>query len=205
MKQGQFITLMSESLGIEDKTIRMIVRILREAGLFTTGARGVNAPDITSLDAVRVVIACVASSSPSRAVRDVQYFGFLKPDRREVSADFTTDMGVDPDKTLEQTLVDCLENRFPHDAISTGYILLSEIGDAQLHLAGHWQNYHQRERWQAVMDQRGSVTDDLGKLAALDDWETLHRISNTKINRSAQFPLEALNRIGFEMIGWEVD
>ena len=83
MKQAQFITLMSESLGVEEKTIKMIVRNLREAGLFTTGARGVNAPDIQPIDAVRVVIAVVASPSPGKAVRDVKYFGPLKPDCRE--------------------------------------------------------------------------------------------------------------------------
>lgn len=205
MKQAQFITLMSESLGVEEKTIKMIVRILREAGLFTTGARGVNAPDITPLDAVRVVIAVVASTSPSRAVRDVQYFGGLKPDRREDWTDQTGMMGVDPDKTLEETLLDCLENRFPYEAIIGGYIQLSERGDAHLHLANGWQGYHQREQWQAVKDEFAGSNDQPKNKAVLETWEAMHRISNTKVNRSAEFPLEELHQIGFEIIGWEVD
>ena len=205
MKQAQFITLMSESLGVEEKTIRMVVRTLREAGLFTSGARGVNAPDITPLDAVRVVIAVVASTSPSRAVRDVKYFGALKPDRREEWTDHTVMMGVDPDKTLEQTLLDCLENRFPYAAIIGGYIQLSERGDAHLHLADGWQGYHQREQWQAVKDEYAGSNGGPKNEAVFEAWEANHRISNTKVNRSAEFSLENLHQIGFEIIGWEVD
>ncbi|MEQ8877206.1 MAG: hypothetical protein RLP16_00265 [Alphaproteobacteria bacterium] len=205
MKQAQFITLMSESLGVEEKTIRMIVRTLREAGLFTTGARGVNAPDITSLDAVRVVIAVVASPAPSRAVRDVRYFGALKPDCRENGTDHTGAVGVDPDKTLEETLVDCLENRFPYEAIIGGYLHLSESGDALLHIADGWQGYHQREQWQAVKDEFAASNDQPRNEAVLEAWEAVHRISNTKVNRTAEFQLEELHQIGFEIIGWEVD
>lgn len=205
MKQAQFITLMSESLGVEEKTIRMIVRNLREAGLFTTGARGVNAPDITSLDAVRVVIAVVASPSPSRAVRDVRYFGALKPDRREEWMDQTGLMGVDPDKTLEETLLDCMENRFPYKSIMTGSVKMSESGYVHLHLADGFQVYHQREQWQRVRDEFSASNEQPSNEVVLDAWESLRRISNTKVNRSAEFPLEELHQIGFEIVGWEVD
>lgn len=205
MKQGPFISLMSESLGVEEKTIKVVVRNLREAGLFTTGARGVNAPDMTALDAVRVVIAVVASPSPSRAVRDVRYFGALKPDCREEWADQTGLMGVDRDKTLEETLLDCLENRFPYEAISGGYIQLSESGDAQLHLGGGWQEYHQRERWQAVQDEYAGSHDRPKNRSVLEEWEAIHRVAEAKVNRWAVFPLEYLHEIGFEVIGWEVD
>ncbi|MDJ0858638.1 MAG: hypothetical protein QNI90_18710 [Dinoroseobacter sp.] len=203
MKQAQFITLMSESLGVEEKTIRVIVRTLREAGLFTTGARGVNAPDITPLDAVRVVIAVVASTAPSRAVRDVLYFGSLKPDRREERTDYTKALGLDPDKTLEETLLDCMEDRFPDDAIIGGYIHLTDRGDAHIHIAHGWQGYHQREQWQSINDGFASY-DRSRRKAAIEASEAIDRIWNTKVNRSAEFPLEGLCQIGSEMIGWEV-
>lgn len=204
MKQGQFITLMSESLGVEEKTIRMIVRTLREAGLFTTGARGVNAPDITPLDAVRVVIAVVASPSPSRAVRDVQYFGALKPDMRRGDAKITKPNALDEDSTLEQALLACVENRLPDKALVDGFFRLSERGDAAISFDDGWQEYHQRERRQATVDAFAG-SGDHEKKTALEAWEAMHRISNTKVNRSAEFPLEALHQIGFEIIGWEVD
>ena len=205
MKQAQFITLMSESLGVEEKTIRLIVRTLREAGLFTTGARGVNAPDITTLDAVRIVISVVASQSPSRAVRDVKYFGSLKPDCREVWTDHTGQMGIDPEKTLEETLVDCMENRLPYEAISAGYVHLSERGDANLHLADGWQGYHQREQWQAIHDEFASAHGRAKNSEAVKASEEIQRVSNVKVNRSAEISLEVLHQIGFEIVGWEVD
>lgn len=203
MKQAQFIALMSESLGVEEKTIRMIVRKLREAGLFTTGARGVNAPDITPLDAVRVVIAVVASTAPSRAVRDVRYFGSLKPDRREETTDCIKPMGLDPDKTLEETLLDCLEDRFPYDAIIDGYICLTDRGDATLHIAHRWQAYHQREEWQAVKDGIAS-NDPSRRKAVIEAWEVIDRVWKTKVNRTSEYPLEGMYQIGLQMKGWEV-
>ncbi|WP_121634139.1 hypothetical protein [Tropicibacter alexandrii] len=206
MKQAQFITLMSESLGVEEKTIRVIVRLLREAGLFTTGARGVNAPDITPLDAVRVVIAVVASPSPSRAVRDVKYFGALKPDRRDEQAFSYWGLAwIDEDKTLEDTLLECISNRVPYQEISLGKLHLSERGNAHIETDSGRQDYHQREQWQAVMDQFSSSNDNPRNRTVLDSWEAMHRISNTKVNRSAEINLAELHQIGFEIIGWEVD
>ena len=205
MKQAQFITLMSESLGVEEKTIKMIVRNLREAGLFTTGARGVNAPDIQPIDAVRVVIAVVASPSPGKAVRDVKYFGPLKPDCREGTRDDASHVGLDRDKTLEETLLECTSNRFPYDQIIGGFVRLSENGDAFLSMADGWQHYHQREQWQAVKAEYSGANDKPKNPAVVENWEAMQRISNTKVNRSAEFPLENLHQIGFEIIGWEVD
>lgn len=206
MKQAQFIYLMSESLGVEEKTIRTIVRNLREAGLFTTGARGVNAPDITPLDAVRVVIAVVASPSPSRAVRDVRYFGALKPDCRQDFHDQTAIMGLDRDKTLEETLVDCLSNRFPYEAISEGSLYLSERGEAQLSLGGGWQSYYHREQYQAFISEVEKKHQGLPvSEKALDCWERGQRIANARVERSAKVALDYLHQIGFEMIGWDVE
>lgn len=202
MKQAQFITLMSQSLGVEEKTIRMIVRTLREAGLFTTGARGVNAPDITLLDAVRVVIAVVASPSPGRAARDVRYFSTLKPDMRDEETNFMKPRLLSEDATLEQTLLDCVENRFPYEAIANGYVQLAERGSALIHIGNGWQEYHHREQWAAVTAEYSASNDKPRNRAVLDAWEVSHRIANTKVNRSAEFPLDALRQIGIEMIGW---
>lgn len=203
MKQAQFITLMSESLGVEEKTIRMIVRNLREAGLFTTGARGVNAPDITPLDAVRVVISVVASPSPSRAVQDVRYFGSLKPDMRGDSAKLMMPKVADEDATLEETLLACCEDRLPYDAVLGGYVRLSERGAADVHLGGGWVNYHQREQWAAAMAALDEPNDVSAKKDALESWESLHRTSASKVNRSAEFPLDELSAIGWKVMNGE--
>lgn len=64
MKSGPFINLVAEAYGIEAKTVRVYARALKEAGLFTSGARGVNAPHITPLDSARITIAILTTPSP---------------------------------------------------------------------------------------------------------------------------------------------
>jgi hypothetical protein len=58
-------------------TVALVVRQLREHGLLTTGARGVNAPPMTPLDAARVLIALLVTDSPLDAVKAVESFGSL--------------------------------------------------------------------------------------------------------------------------------
>lgn len=64
MKSGPFISLVSDAYGVPEPTVRQYARVLKEAGLFTSGARGVNAPDITPHDAARITIAMLATASP---------------------------------------------------------------------------------------------------------------------------------------------
>lgn len=60
--------------------MKVYARFLKEAGLLTTGARGVNAPDMTYLDAARMTIALMATDSPAQCVDRVKQFGPLKHD-----------------------------------------------------------------------------------------------------------------------------
>lgn len=54
------------------------MRIIREGGMMTTGARGVNAPDLTYLDAARTLIAQIVEENPGRrAIRHVCEIGPL--------------------------------------------------------------------------------------------------------------------------------
>lgn len=66
MRQGPFIDLFSEVFGIEHKSVRVMTRALRDAGLLTTGARGVNAPDMTFRDAANLTVALLSGEPPSR-------------------------------------------------------------------------------------------------------------------------------------------
>ena len=47
---------LAERFQFEESKVLGYSRVLREAGMLTTGARGVNAPDATSLDAARLLI-----------------------------------------------------------------------------------------------------------------------------------------------------
>lgn len=80
--------MIAATFTVEEKTVKVYFRTLREGGLLTTGARGVNAPDMTPLDAARMTIALLACDGPSQAVERVQRFGQLRysPDFRTSQA-----------------------------------------------------------------------------------------------------------------------
>ncbi|MBB06342.1 MAG: hypothetical protein CML03_12665 [Pseudooceanicola sp.] len=75
MKSAAFIDAMAHVFDVQHKTMVTYTRFLKEAGLLTTGARGVNAPHMTPLDAARVTIALLASDAPGQAVARVKRFG----------------------------------------------------------------------------------------------------------------------------------
>lgn len=77
MKSGPFIKAVSEAYKVEEKTVNTVARFLREAGLLTSGARGVNAPDMTPLDAARITIALLATDRPARVVEAVKEYSKL--------------------------------------------------------------------------------------------------------------------------------
>ncbi|UWR75351.1 hypothetical protein [Phaeobacter inhibens] len=81
MKQGKFITAISEVYRIPYGTVRLFVRELNKAGLLTSGAHGVNAPDMTPLDAARLTIAILGTDKPTQASQAVETFGNLGVNR----------------------------------------------------------------------------------------------------------------------------
>ncbi len=81
MKQGKFISAISDAYRISPGTVRLFVRELNKAGLLTTGAHGVNAPDMTPLDAARVTIAILGTDKPTHAAQAVETYGNLGVNR----------------------------------------------------------------------------------------------------------------------------
>ncbi len=77
MKSAAFIEAMAHAFDVPHKTMVTYTRFLKEAGLLTTGARGVNAPHMTPLDAARVTIALLACDTPGQAVDRVKRFGSI--------------------------------------------------------------------------------------------------------------------------------
>ncbi|SNR63136.1 hypothetical protein EYF88_15230 [Paracoccus sediminis] len=68
MKHSAFTHIVAKSCRIPEKTVAIFVRNLKEAGLVTSGARGVNAPEMTVMDLTRTLIALCATDRPSDAV-----------------------------------------------------------------------------------------------------------------------------------------
>jgi hypothetical protein len=75
---GVMTRTIAQATGVPERTVAMVVRELRTTGLLTTGARGVNAPAMTPLDAARVLIALLVSDRPVDAPKIVKDFGQLK-------------------------------------------------------------------------------------------------------------------------------
>lgn len=68
---GDLCKVVAQATGVGEQTVAMYARVLREAGLLTTGARGVNAPHMKAIDAARLLIAMMATEKPSRAASAV--------------------------------------------------------------------------------------------------------------------------------------
>ena len=66
MKIGPLISLLSSSYGLPETTVVVVARALREAGWLTSGARGVNAPDMSARDAARLSLALLTGEPPSK-------------------------------------------------------------------------------------------------------------------------------------------
>lgn len=107
MKSASFINAMAHVFNVPHKTMVTYDRFLKEGGLLTTGARGVNAPHMTPLDAARVAIALLSTDAPGQAVERVKRFGALpySPDFTKVWPWYENIGQAEFDRTFEgQTL-----------------------------------------------------------------------------------------------------
>lgn len=87
MKAGPFNQLIAKAYGVDVATVTKFARLLKEGGLMTTGIRGVNAPDLTPLDAARLTVALLATDKPSRAVEMVKRFGDMTANESQSEGD----------------------------------------------------------------------------------------------------------------------
>ena len=86
MRSGPFIAALAQAYRADEATVKLFARFLKEAGLISSGARGVNAPHMTPLDAARMTVALLSTDSPARAVERVQRFGPMALDAGESTA-----------------------------------------------------------------------------------------------------------------------
>lgn len=138
MKQGKFISAISDAYRIPQGTVRLYVRELNKAGLLTTGAHGVNAPDMTPLDAARVTIAILGTDKPTHAAQAVETYGNLGVNRFYNQGDlppFATDEGYC------FVLEEVLEQIFGCQSSAMVYLTSLEICREELQATmvyGHW-------------------------------------------------------------------
>jgi hypothetical protein len=78
MRAGPFLSAVAAGLCVEEKTVRVFAREMRLAGMLSTGARGVNAPDMTIEDLAKLIVAFLATDRPSKALELLLYFGSMQ-------------------------------------------------------------------------------------------------------------------------------
>lgn len=69
----------AQRFSFEPTKVASLARPMREAGLLTQGARGVNAPMATTMDAARLLIAMMLDTKIATVAADVELIGSFKP------------------------------------------------------------------------------------------------------------------------------
>jgi hypothetical protein len=129
---GEMIEMVARHTGLPEASLRIYARVLREAGLLSTGARGVNAPPMTWLDLSRFLIALLGTGVAARAADAVKDFGEM------VVADHPTPLATvqseDDTRTFEQALADQLQAASTVSPALAGYVFVerSTLG-ARIH------------------------------------------------------------------------
>lgn len=99
MKIGPFISVVASVYYQEEKTVTLLARYLKESGQLTSGARGVNAPEMSPRDLAVITIGLLISSKAKTAAEMFSYFANM-----QLFSDFQHDAIKsrlpDPDHTL---------------------------------------------------------------------------------------------------------
>ena len=93
MKSAMFIYPVPQATAVRYETVKLFARELKQAGLLTAGKGGRGAPEMTVLDAARLVIALLATDKPADAVElGTHYFSkILQPQESVPLPSFLTD------------------------------------------------------------------------------------------------------------------
>jgi hypothetical protein len=102
---GPFITLLSKTYGLHEPTVAAVARVMREAGWLTTGARGVNAPEMTHFDAARLTLALLSGEPPGKVVEEFEFLRSLEAKTPPPATGFTAGSGLDQPHCLEDGLI----------------------------------------------------------------------------------------------------
>jgi hypothetical protein len=102
---GPFISLLSKTYGLPEPSVAAVARVMREAGWLTTGARGVNAPEMTHVDAARLTLALLCGEPPGKVVEEFKFLRGLEVMSPPPSTGFTAGSGLDQAHGLEDGLV----------------------------------------------------------------------------------------------------
>lgn len=109
MKIGPLINLLSSSYGLPETTVVVVARALREAGWLTSGARGVNAPDMSARDAARLSLALLTGEPPSKVISVFEVLRTLQTEDEYPIAGLLDRETLPHDHTLEDAITALFE------------------------------------------------------------------------------------------------
>jgi hypothetical protein len=118
MKAGELRMRAAKALKVDDATVRNAMIAIRTAGFLTTGARGVNAPEMQPIDAARVILALVAQEQPgARAAETARAAAAMMCDAPDEAGPFCLRdvAGLRPPFALDVALA-ALISALAHDA-----------------------------------------------------------------------------------------
>ena len=105
MRIGPFIHLISTTYGLPESSVAFVARVMREAGWLTTGARGVNAPEMTATDAARLTLALLSGQPPGTAVSEFEFLRTLEATDPYPEHTFTANTSLATNHSFEDALV----------------------------------------------------------------------------------------------------
>lgn len=124
MKIGPLISLLSSNYGLPQTAVVVVARALREAGWLTSGARGVNAPDMEARDAARLSLALLTGEPPSKVVSVFELLRSLQTMDEYPSAGLLDRETLPRNHTLEDAITALFE-------ASADPELITEYGEEQ--------------------------------------------------------------------------
>ena len=107
MKSGSFIKLIASTYGLPEKSVFVVARALRENDkrYLTTGARGINAPDMTLVDAARLTLALLTGEAPSKVVEEYEFMRTLHTAAKYSHAGLLGSCNLADDHSLEDVII----------------------------------------------------------------------------------------------------
>lgn len=146
MKAPEFLEAFAGQTGEPLKTLKTIDRAIADANLRSKG-RGLNAPDMSTRDALHVALGMLSAREKSRAEKDASAIAAFKPTRLYVDKgnidDLLIAIGLTSDEVKTLSLIETLEKIAAHSATAGDDVQSADVwvkvelgGDATLIVRG---------------------------------------------------------------------
>ena len=112
MRIGPVVTLLSSTFGLPEASVTLVARAMREAGWISTGARGVNAPDMRANDVARLTLALLTGEPPGKVVSEFELIRALQTEATLPDRGIVFQGDLPEDHTLEDMVTALFEKAF---------------------------------------------------------------------------------------------